>query len=441
MNSLFKILGSTLLTRPLLNWISIIAPHRTAIFWFEHLLEKKPLPLSGLSSKTQAYGLSLFCKVAELRHLIASDNTLNSLIIDDDQFKPLLNCFFNGLHLQNEEDFHHWIKRGHTKKELTLKTRPLQKRPQSTKTWVSSLIPVGLTLTSFSKTSKEILQDLYLFCKDTPQDWSRRSDVILMQILDKKSEAQGAAIALLCSFAARTEQNWLKKLIPLLKKDPYLSQQIVEYTLSSAERSSWHFCNTQINARSNQSPYKDNSDYYTAKNNSTKFIHFHHHPCFLSISNSPSFWLSNEGNPQHTYSAERIQSILNLATACSPSGNLIWDAAHSNRPQACLGTIFFGFNPDLPGPDGLRAIDIATKKGRALLYRCLVLGGADCITKGIRARKTPAELGEKLLREDLGSELKSMAERAQIHAAIYDSSVETEFEDDAPVKPSRSNRL
>jgi hypothetical protein len=102
----------------------------------------------------------------------------------------------------------------------------------------------------------------------------------------------------------------------------------------------------------------------------------------------------------------------------SKSEPVVWAMAQENNVAGVLGLSMWGFGLDAAGPDGLRPVDIAVRKGRALLFRALVWSGADVSSKAPRARKTPIELGEKLLREDLGADLLAMAERESIKVSI-----------------------
>jgi hypothetical protein len=113
-----------------------------------------------------------------------------------------------------------------------------------------------------------------------------------------------------------------------------------------------------------------------------------------------------------------IVAMLDLAKRVGGEGSLAWKASVANKPEAVVGLSLWGEDLDAAGPDGLRPVDVATRMGRALLYRALALAGADCETKGRGSRKTPAELGKKLLRDDLGADLLSAAERAEIASSL-----------------------
>lgn len=95
-----------------------------------------------------------------------------------------------------------------------------------------------------------------------------------------------------------------------------------------------------------------------------------------------------------------------------------WDLATANDYHAILGASFWGLDVDLPGPDGKRPIDIAVKSGRRLLFRSLILAGADATTKAAGSRKPPIELGKHLLRDDLTPSLLAKAERSMIDASL-----------------------
>ena len=110
-----------------------------------------------------------------------------------------------------------------------------------------------------------------------------------------------------------------------------------------------------------------------------------------------------------------LAQVFRLAFEGDP---VAWRCAQENDYKALLGFSRWGLDPDLPGPDGLRAVDVAVKTGRALLFRSLLAIGADAATKGKGARKAPIERGKRLLRDDLAGNVMAEAERSMLEGAL-----------------------
>lgn len=109
---------------------------------------------------------------------------------------------------------------------------------------------------------------------------------------------------------------------------------------------------------------------------------------------------------------------LGLVGLAEEPGPLAWALSTQNKPAEILGLAMWGYGVDEHGPDGLRPIDIAVKKGRSLLFRALIAAGADASTKAPRSKKAPIDLGRKMLRDDLEPGLLARAERESIRAAV-----------------------
>lgn len=249
------------------------------------------------------------------------------------------------------------------------------------------------------------------------EQWEAACQAALAQIIEAMPGRDGLCAGLLVMCAARPKGDAWTRIVELCKQDEELSEAIVEAALASATRTGGRLFASQAVVADEasqahwRSMYTRESEALGAWRQSAWSGYF-----FLKASERVLDWgvQSDIERP----SRPCIETMLDLAKSLSGGASLAWKAAVENKPQAVVGLALWGQDLDSAGPDGLRPVDIATRQGRALLYRALALGGADCETKGRGSRKSPAELGKKLLREDLGSDLLSAAERAEIASCL-----------------------
>ena len=368
-----------------------------------------PLELSSMSARAKACALSSFCKIGALRR--------------HPETKSVVPHFFTPLHNAFSACF-----------------TPLLSTSLFTSWMLGSPERINSQYFRPNQPSRKIIAPppllLALSFLDQCQ-WKKAGDQALPQILHgATTERSGLAAALLCAFGARPDGFWTAELAPLCKADSAINKALSQSSLACAGLAGRRLMSGQVQAGSSNIGSQWKTDWPQAKAEAAEFGHLLF-GCFAERSAHAASWLgkSREADPKAT------SAMLALARACSDSGNLAWDAAASNDPAACLGFCLWGADPDAPGPDELRPVDIATRKGRALLYRSLALAGADCASKGKGSRKSPAELGRKLLRTDLGAELLCMAERAELQGALSESPASFPEPEAPATAPTRRNRL
>lgn len=400
MASFFELFSRT----PLLGLASRVFPASAGLFWAESLFSDTPNALSRLGPRAQAHGLSAFCKIGTLRFTGPVD------LVEPKAFAPLLSGFKTCLNPAiTDFSMKRWMGDADRRRFIF--------RPQQPGRKTAPPDPTIARLAIMDSSS-----------------WMRASHHALDQILSAKPSRSGLCAALLCSMAARPGRFWIDRLAPLIESDDAMAQRLNTSLALSAAHAGSRLMSSQIEAGSASTRWR--MDWTQAQQQSLA-----HEDLFMGAfserAQSSISWTNKRSLPD----PDGVYASLTLAKALSPTQNPVLDCAEANNVHALLGYCLWGSDPNLPGSDGLRPVDVATRKGRALLYRALALAGADCSTKGKGSRKTPAELGRKLLRDDLGHELLSMAERAEILGSVEIPPPAPSESTEAPPAAPRRNRL